>query len=156
MQPHADPMFGTELPDPDRDAQFYEGVPAKRLVAWVVDFLIIGIFALIATMIFGLLTLGFGVVMFPVIMITVGFAYRTLTIASQSSTWGMRLVGIELRSRTGDRFDLLHAAIHTAIFMFLMASIIGWAATVISIAATRYNQGIPDLILGTTAINTPL
>ena len=35
----ADMSFDTHLPDPDRDAQFYAGVPVKRLIAWFVDFL---------------------------------------------------------------------------------------------------------------------
>ena len=33
------PMAG--LPDPERDRQFYDGVPARRLVAWFVDVAVI-------------------------------------------------------------------------------------------------------------------
>ena len=40
---HADPYFGamSGLPDPQRDRQFYEGVPARRLAAWFVDLAIV-------------------------------------------------------------------------------------------------------------------
>ncbi len=152
----ADMSFDTHLPDPDRDAQFYAGVPVKRLIAWFVDFLVIAVLSTIMATIIGLLTLGFGFLLFPAVALAVAFLYRTLTIAGASSTWGMRLMGIEFRTRTGDRFDLGHAAFHTLIFMLLMASFLGWIATVFCIMATRYHQGIPDLILGSTAINQPL
>ena len=68
----------------------------------------------------------------------------------------MRMMGIELRDRRGDRFDLGTAAAHTGIFMLLMASLLGWIATVTCILTTRYRQGLPDLLLGTAAINRPL
>ena len=144
------------LPDPEHDTQFYDGVPSKRLAAWVIDFLIIGAMTVAVTLPLGILTLGFGFVFFPAILFLATFFYRTLTIASASATWGMRMMGIEFRTRQGHRMDLLTAAIHTGIFMFLMASIIGWIATVAAILMTRYNQGLPDLVLVTTAINRPL
>ena len=37
----------TALPDPDYQAEFYTGVPAKRLFAWVVDSLLITIAAIL-------------------------------------------------------------------------------------------------------------
>lgn len=146
----------THLPDPEYDAQFYEGVPGKRLAAWIVDALVILLISVLVILPLGVLTLGFGFFLFPALVLTVSFLYRTLTIASRSATWGMRLMGIELRARDGQRLDLVTAAVHTGVFLFLMASIVGWAATVIAILGTRYNQGLPDLLLGTTAINRPL
>lgn len=144
------------LPDPDRDSQFYEGVPSKRLTAWIIDFLIITVFTLVASVAIGILTFGFGFALMPMIFFGTSFFYRTLTIASQSSTWGMRMMGIELRRQDGHRLDPATAAIHTGIFMLLMASVIGWIISSLAIVSTRYNQGLPDLFLGTTAINTPM
>ena len=37
----------TALPAPDYQAQFYKGVPAKRLFAWVVDSVLITIAAIL-------------------------------------------------------------------------------------------------------------
>ena len=65
-------------------------------------------------------------------------------------------MAIEIRTRTGDRLDLGTAAVHTAVYMFLMATVIGWAVSALCIMATRYHQGLPDLLLGTAAINRPL
>ena len=45
--------------------------------------------------------------------LVVGFAYRAISIANGSATWGMKLVSIELRNRTDARLDLTEAALHT-------------------------------------------
>ncbi len=145
----------TDLPDPEYDAQFYDGVPSKRLVAWMIDAIAILLLTVISTLIIGVLTLGLAFVFFPGILFLISFGYRWLTIADASATPGMRLMGIELRTRAGDRLDAITAAIHTGVFLFLMATMIGWIATIVAILGTRYNQGLPDLLLGTTAINRP-
>lgn len=144
-----------DLPHPDYDAQFYEGVPLKRLVAWLIDVFAISLLSLVATLALGVLTLGMGFMFFPLITFLMGFLYRWLTIASASATPGMRFMGIELRTGAGDRLDPTTAAMHTGLFLFLMATMIGGIATVISIMVTAHRQGLPDLILGTTAINRP-
>ena len=53
------------LPDPERDRQFYEGVPPRRLVAWFVDLAIVLLVGVPLAVLFGLLTLGFGFALFP-------------------------------------------------------------------------------------------
>ncbi len=148
------PLF--DLPHPEYDAQFYEGVPVKRLVAWLIDFVAIMLATVVSTLAIGLLTLGLGFALFPAILFLVTFLYRWLTISGASATPGMMLMGIELRSSDGHRLTPMIAAFHTGIFMFLMATLVGWIATAVSIWVTRYNQGLPDLLLGTTAINRPL
>lgn len=147
------PMDG--LPDPERDRQFYDGVPSRRLVAWFIDLVVILIIGVPLAVMFGLLTLGFGFVLFPLLVAGVGFVYRTITIARESSTWGMRFVGIELRRGDGTRFDFLTALLHTALYTFAFGIILLQVASCLAMVGTRYGQGIPDLILGTTAINRP-
>src|SRR5688572_206878 len=112
---YSGPMGG--LPDPDRDRQFYEGVPARRLVAWLIDVALILAVGVPIAVFFGLATLGFGFALFPFVVAAVGFLYRTATIAGGSATWGMRFTGIELRRGDGTRFDLGTALAHTAIYM---------------------------------------
>lgn len=145
-----------DLPHPEFDRQFYDGVPVKRLVAWMIDFAAILVATAVGTLAIGIVTLGIGFAFFPAMLFLVSFLYRWLTISGASATPGMMLMGIELRSSDGHRLTPLVAAIHTGIFMFLMATLIGWIATAVSIWVTRYNQGLPDLLLGTTAINKPL
>jgi uncharacterized RDD family membrane protein YckC len=143
------------LPDPDRDGQFYEGVPARRLAAWAVDALVVLAVGVPVATLFGLLTLGFGFALFPLVLTAVSYLYRTTTITSRSATWGMRAFGIELRRHDGTRFDFATAALHTAIYTVSFTVIVLQAISCMAMAGTRYGQGLPDIILRTTAINAP-
>lgn len=147
------PMAG--LPDPDVDRRFYEGVPARRLVAWVIDVALVLLIGVPLALVFGLATFGFGFALFPLVVATVGFLYRTATIAGGSATLGMRFVGIELRRHDGSRFDLVTAALHTAIYTVSFSVILLQLVSCIAILGTRYGQGLPDIVLRTTAINSP-
>lgn len=143
------------LPDPDRESRFYAGVPSRRLAAWVADVIVtLGIGVPLA-LVFGLMTLGFGLALFPLILLGVGFVYRVATIASGSATWGMRLMGIELRRQDGTRFDLTAAFLHTALYTFCIGMMILQVASIVGMLGTRYGQGLPDLVLRSTMINRP-
>ena len=78
------------LPDPDRDAQFYDGVRARRLAAWFFDVALILIIGIPVAIIFGLATFGLGFALFPLIVAGIGFVYRTMTISARSATSGAR------------------------------------------------------------------
>jgi uncharacterized RDD family membrane protein YckC len=147
------PMSG--LPDPDLDRQFYQGVRTRRLVAWIIDLVIILAVGVPLATVFGLATLGFGFALFPLLVAGVGFFYRTATIASESATLGMRFTGIELRRSDGTRFDLPMAAAHTAIYTVAIGSGILQLISCLTILGTRYRQSLADIILGSTMINRP-
>lgn len=147
------PMPG--LPDPELDAQFYEGVPMRRFSAWLVDLLLVGLMGVPIALLFGLLTLGFGFALFPAIVGGIGLVYRVLTLASGSATWGMRFTGLEFRRHDGTRFDLLFALLHTAITAVCFGVFVLQLVSCGTIVWTRYRQSIADIILGTTAINRP-
>ncbi len=155
MHAYADtgPLAG--LPDPDRDAQFYARVPSRRLVAWIVDVLVILLIGVPLATVFGLATLGFGFALFPFVVGSVGFVYRTATIAGGSATWGMRFTGIELRRGDGSRFDLMTALLHTGIYTVCISMVVLQFVSCLTIVGTRYHQSLADIVLGTTAINRP-
>ena len=139
------------LPNPDTAPAFYRGVPAKRLLAWVVDVTLIAILCLLVLP----FTAFTGIFFFPFLMLVVGFLYRWFTIANHSSTWGMRLMAIELRDMDGGRLSSGAAFLHTAGYTF---SVITAPLQLISMGAmllTPRGQGLSDLVLGTTAINKP-
>lgn len=152
-----DSLFGAlpGLPDPERDPQFYAGVPSRRLAAWFVDLIVILGVGVPLAFVFGLMTLGFGFALFPLVIMGVGFVYRTLTIAGGSATWGMRLMGIELRRHDGARFDIGSAAIHTAIYTVCIGVVLLQIASMIGMVTTRYGQGLPDIVLRSAMINRP-
>jgi len=147
------PMAG--LPDPELDRQFYAGVPTRRVVAWVLDLIIILAVGVPIGLFFGLVTLGFGFALFPFILAAVALAYRTATLKSSSATLGMRFTGIEFRRGDGSRFDALTAFLHSAIWTVCFSAIVLQFVSCLAILGTRYRQSISDVILGTTAINRP-
>ncbi|MEI4486332.1 RDD family protein [Frigidibacter sp. MR17.14] len=144
-----DPFWG--LPDPGAEPEFYANVPVKRLFAWVVDVILIGLLTLVAIPFTAFTALFF----LPVVFLCLGFVYRWITIANRSATWGMRLMGIELRDRTGRRFDSGMALIHTLGYSLTVAFVIPQILSAVMMATTARGQGLHDIVLGTTAINKP-
>jgi uncharacterized RDD family membrane protein YckC len=142
----------TALPCPEAQPEFYDGVLAKRGLAWIVDTVLITVFTLAA----GILTLTVGLFLWPIFFLTIGALYRVATIAGGSATWGMRLMGIELRGPDGGRLDPVQAMLHVGGYyaswaFFLLPGLVSIGA----IMATPRRQGLSDLVLGTAAINRP-
>lgn len=143
---------GGGLPDPDNDAQFYSGVPAKRLVAFIIDVVLVWGMAILLS----LLTLGIGFLILGFLIAAIDLIYRTVTIGSNSATLGMRMMGIELRTFGGDRFNTGHAFIHTLLFYAMLAFVVVQLVSVIMMGGSRYGRGLHDFIVGSTMINRPL
>ncbi|NVK16300.1 MAG: RDD family protein [Rhodobacteraceae bacterium] len=139
----------TALPDPDYQAEFYASVPAKRLIAWIVDSILI--FGLSAGAV--VLTAFTGLFIWPLLYLAVGFAYRTVTIANGSATWGMRFAGIELRDGEGRRMDSGMAALHTAGYSLSLALPVLQVISVILMLTSSRGQGLTDHFLGTVMLN---
>jgi uncharacterized RDD family membrane protein YckC len=139
------------LPDPEYDAAFYDGVPAKRLFAWIIDVIVIATISLVL----GLLTLTVLLWVWPILYFTVSFLYRSATIGAGSATLGMRLMNIELRNGLGQRLSGGEAMVHTGLYLVLSASLILQLVSIGLIAGSRRHQGLHDHILGSAAINRP-
>ncbi|RVV99775.1 RDD family protein [Mesobaculum littorinae] len=139
------------LPDPETEAEFYEGVPTKRAIAWCLDVTLIGIVSVVLVP----FTLFTALFYFPVLMAVVGFLYRWVCLTRGSATLGMRLTGIEIRDHSGARLDPTGAFLHTAGYA---ASLAIFPLQLVSIALMLISpraQGLTDHGLGTAAINRP-
>lgn len=143
------------IPDPDRDPQFYQGVPLRRFTAFVIDTVIIAVLWFVGLVVFAALTLGIGTLLAIPLFFATAFAYRWILLTQNSATLGMSFTGIEVRDATGARLSRELAALHTAAFMvsigFLPLAIIGWFL----MATSPTRQAIHDLFLGTVVINRP-
>lgn len=139
------------LPDPLTEPQFYDGVLAKRTIAWIVDVAVITALTIAA----GIATLTIGFFLWPIFFIVIGTLYRVSTLSNRSATWGMRLMGIELRGHDGHRFDtgaaILHVLGYYASVMFVLPAL----ASIAAMFVTDRRQGLTDLVLGSAAINRP-
>ena len=141
----------SRLPDPVAEPAFYDGVLAKRGIAWAVDVAIITALATLA----GVLTLTVAFFLWPIVVLAIGAAYRVATLATGSATWGMRLMGIELRGHDGERLDPLAAMLHVGGYYASVTFVLPAVASVVAMAVTGRRQGLTDLVLGTAAINRP-
>lgn len=137
------------IPDPETQPEFYRDVPMKRLLAWVVDTILVALLCLLILP----FTAFTGIFFFPLLLLVVGFAYRVVTIANGSATLGMRLMAIEFRTLDGARFDFGMALIHTTAFTVSCAFFLLQVASIVLMLTSARAQGLSDHILGTVAVN---
>ncbi len=139
------------LPDPDLQPEYYDDVLGKRLLAWVVD----SVLLLVLTALVIVFTLFTALIALPLVFIALNLAYRTVTLARYGATPGMLLTGIELRDVRGRRPDPVTAFLHTSGFVAASGFVIPQIASVALMLMTARRQGLVDLVLGTTVINRP-
>ena len=136
-------------PDPHTQPQFYDGIPLKRLLAWVVDMVLIAVICVLIVPV----TAFTGIFFFPFLMLVVGFIYRCGTLAGGSATWGMRLMSMELR-RSDDRpLDGGTAILHTLGYSISLAFPILQVISIVLMLTSERRQGLTDMALGTVALN---
>ena len=145
----ADPY--ARLPDPEFQAEFYQGTALKRGVAWVIDTALVALLTAIAVPFTAFLALFF----LPALFLALNFLYRWATLSTRSATWGMRLTAVEFRRLDGGRFDPGTAFLHT------LGYTLSWIVPVVQLVSVAFmlasprGQGLSDLVLGTVAINKP-
>ena len=137
------------LPDPDTQSEFYEDVTFKRLLAWLIDTALIFVLCVLVLP----FTAFTGILFFGALLFIFGFAYRVVTIATGSATWGMRLMSIELRQSDGSRFELGSAFLHTLGFTVSVMFPILQIISVVLMITTARKQGLTDHVMGSVAIN---
>lgn len=136
-------------PDPDMQPQFYEGVPTKRLLAWVLDTVIIAGLTLLTIPFTFFISLFF----LPLVFMVLGFAYRVVTLSRGSATWGMRMMAIELRDSDDEPFDQSQAFLHTLGYsLSVMIAPLQLISVVLMLSSER-RQGLTDLAMRTVALN---
>ena len=143
------------IPDPIRDSQFYEGVPLRRLAAFVIDFIVIMILTFVAMLVVALMTLGLGTPLVFLVLTLTGFLYRWLLLKHRSATIGMIMTGIEIRRADGEKMDSASAFLHTlgflVTFFFIPLLFIGWFLMM----SDPHRRTLHALVLGSVAINRP-
>ncbi|MEM7519830.1 MAG: RDD family protein [Pseudomonadota bacterium] len=136
-------------PDPDHQPQFYEGIPIKRLLAWVIDLVVIlGMCILLVPL------TGFtGLFFFSGLLLVVGFLYRWMTLANGSATWGMRLAAMEIRRGNDQPLDGATALLHTLGYSVSFAMPLLQLISMVLMVTSARHQGLTDMVLGTVAMN---
>lgn len=137
------------LPDPVAQPEFYDSVNSKRLIAWVIDTVLIMMLVVPAV----IMTAFVGLFFLPFLFLVVGFLYRVATIAGGSATWGMRMMSVELRNAYGERLSGSEALLHTAGYTLSISIPIIQIASIVMMLVTDRRQGLSDIALGTVLIN---
>lgn len=141
--------------DPVRQPELFDGILSKRIVAFIVDAVLIVLLmvpAALMILILGLLTLGIAWLLFPVLFAIVALGYCALTLGGRASaTPGMAFVGVEMRTWNGQRLFPLLAMMHALIFWFSCGILTPLVLLVGLFTARR--QLLHDLLLGVVALN---
>ncbi len=117
----ASPFSWAQPPDPLSQAELFEGIILKRVLAYLIDMAILlgvtGFLWLLVVLTLGLLG-GVAAILTPLIPL----AYHTLLVGGRdSATLGMRMLGIHVRRLDGGAPDYGQAALLTLLFYASMA-----------------------------------
>ncbi|MEQ8450937.1 MAG: RDD family protein [Nitratireductor sp.] len=133
------------------DWRVYEGVRTRRVFAFLLDYLFIGLLVIpFAVLVFllGVLTLGLGWALFGVLGPIVALIYIWSTLGgAKQATPGMQLMSLRLDRLDGRPVDGLLAVVHTVLF-WAGNAILTPFVLLVSLFADR-KRTLHDLLLGT-------
>ncbi|MGB2596802.1 MAG: RDD family protein [Pseudolabrys sp.] len=144
--------------DPATQPELFEGVLARRVVAFIVDFVIISIPVVLAAMFifaFGIVTLGLGFALYwllPSATVIWAIVYFGVTLGGPASaTFGMRVMDLEMRTWYGAPAYFVLGAVHAVAFWFTVS----FFTPFVLLVAFFNERGrlLHDIILGTVIIN---
>jgi uncharacterized RDD family membrane protein YckC len=142
------------LPDPQSHPELFQGVLARRAVAWLIDLVVLGMLVLallLGGLVFGVMTLGLGFLALPIAVPVAVLAYYALTLGSpMRATLGMRAMDIVLTPARGRPLDGWAILIHPLVFWVTVW--ISWPITVAIALFTPRRQLVHDLIAGTLMV----
>jgi uncharacterized RDD family membrane protein YckC len=146
--------------DPATNPELFEGVLARRLIAFLIDVVIIAapmVLIAVFIFIFGLVTLGLGWAMYFLFYpasILWALLYYGLTLGGpHSATVGMRVMDIEMRTWYGAPAYFVLGAVH-AIGYWITVSFLTPLVLVVGLFNDR-RRLLHDMVLGTVIINNP-
>ena len=144
--------------DPAARPELFEGVLSRRVVAFIIDLIILAVPLVAAAMlifVFGLITFGLGWVLFwlmsPASVIW-ALAYYGLTLGSPASaTIGMRAMELEMRTWYGAPAYFVLGAVHAIVFWISVSVLTPFILLVGLFNARR--RLLHDMLVGTVIIN---
>jgi len=144
--------------DPWLQPELFRGVLTRRVVAFLIDLIVLSIPVVLAVLfiaVFGLITLGLGWVLFwlvsPASIIWALLYYGALLGGPHSATLGMRVMDLELRTWYGAPGYFLLGAMHAVLF-WISVSVLSPLVLLIGLFNGR-RRLLHDIVLGTVVIN---
>jgi uncharacterized RDD family membrane protein YckC len=144
--------------DPLTNPGLFDGVLARRVLAFVIDAVVISIpiiFAALFILIFGLITLGLGWALYwlwwPAAVVWALFYYGITLGSAQSATIGMRIMDIQMRTWYGAPSYFVLGVAH-AILFWLTVSLLTPFILLVGFFNDR-RRLLHDVLIGTVVIN---
>jgi uncharacterized RDD family membrane protein YckC len=147
--------------DPDLEPELFRGVLLRRVIAFIIDLIVLSIPVVLAILfiaVFGLLTLGLGWALFwlvsPASVIWAVVYYGTSLGGPHSATVGMRVMDLELRTRYGAPGYFVLGAAHAVLF-YISISVLSPLILLVGLFNGRRRLA-HDIVLGTVVINNSI
>lgn len=129
----------------------FEGTLARRIFAFIIDYLIVGfllLIAAIAVFFLGVITFGLGWSIYPILGFLVGIFYFGATVGgSAQASPGMRMMGLMLVQQNGRPIDFMTAVVHLVLF-WLFNTVLTPLVLLVGLFTNR-NRLLHDILLGT-------
>ncbi|MGV8939338.1 MAG: RDD family protein [Allorhizobium sp.] len=138
------------------DWRAYSGVLSRRVFAFLIDYLIVAALwvpAAVIVFFLGILTLGLGFLLYPILFFIVAGLYFGLSLAGPNqATPGMRAVGIAMVRLDGRKLDFVTAIAHLALF-WILNSVLTPLILLAGLFISR-SRLVHDLLLGTALVRS--
>jgi uncharacterized RDD family membrane protein YckC len=145
--------------DPIAQPELFEGVLTRRVLAFIVDLLIITIPIMLVSIfifLFGIFTLGFGWLLFWLVSpasVIWAIVYYGITMGSPASaTYGMRAFDLEIRTWYGGPCYFLLGAVHAILFWVSISALTPFVVIVGFFNERR--RLLHDFLVGTVIVNS--
>lgn len=142
-------------PDPLTDTRLYQGVRTRRIMAFLVDVVLLGILTFLAAVLIlfiGVLTLGLGWLLYFILWPVLALVYSAFTLGGpNSATPGMQVMGLEMRQTNGEKMTPVLAAVHSVLF-YASVSVLTPFVLVVALISDR-KRLLHDIVLGTVVVN---
>jgi uncharacterized RDD family membrane protein YckC len=146
--------------DPATMPELFEDVLPRRVMAFLLDLVILAIPIALAAMfivVFGVVTLGLGFLLFALLTpaaVIWALCYYAFTLGgAASATIGMRVMDLEMRTWYGAPAYALLGAVHAVVFWITISALTPLVLLVALINERR--RTLHDILVGTIVINNP-
>lgn len=150
-----DPSQPAHAWDPASQPERFEGVLGRRIVAFLIDIVIIFVLWIAASILLfiaGILTLGLAWLLYGALFPIVALGYSAWTLSRPpSATIGMRATGLQMRLWYGDRMYALLAAFHALLFYFTVTMLTPLILLIAPFNARK--RCLHDFLAGAVVIN---
>ncbi len=146
--------INADLPDPATAPELFEGVLARRSIAYLIDLFILGLIVAALTIvggIAGLLTFGLAwAALVFVVPLAIVMYYGSTLGSPKRATVGMQIMDIVLTPTRGQPLDGWMAVLHALVFWITFW--VCWPVSLLFALFTPRQQMIHDLLVGTLMV----